>query len=90
MNIKPLGLRILTQPEAAETKTASGIIIPDSAQEKQQRAKVIAISKEVQNDENNELKVGDTVIYGKFAGTELTVDYTDYLMLKTEDVLAIV
>lgn len=90
MNIKPLGLRVLALPEEAETKTASGIIIPDSAQEKQQRAKVVAISKELENEENNELKVGDTVLYGKYSGTELNINNTDYLMLKKEDILAIV
>ncbi len=90
MNIKPLGLRILTLPEEAETKTASGIIIPNSAQEKQQRAKVVAISKELENEENNELKVGDTILFGKYSGTELNIDNKDYLMLEKKDVLAIV
>ena len=90
MNVKPLGQRVLIERLEAETKTASGIIIPDSAQEKQQKGKIIAISKEIEDDEKNQLKVGHTVIYGKYSGSELNVDDKDYLMMNVEDVLAIV
>ncbi len=89
MQIKPLGKRILVEPVEAESKTASGIIIPESAKEKQQKAKVVAVSKELTDDEKNELKIGQTVLFGKYTGTELDVDNKHYLMLKVEDVLAI-
>jgi chaperonin GroES len=89
MQIKPLGKRILVEPVEAESKTASGIIIPDSAKEKQQKATVVAISKELTDDEKNELKIGQTVLFGKYSGTEIEIDKKQYLMLKTEDVLAI-
>ena len=83
VKIKPLGMRVLVQPVEAETKTASGIIIPDSAQEKQLQAKVIAVS-----DEVKEVKLNDTVLYAKFSGTEINSDGKDYLMLEVSDILA--
>jgi chaperonin GroES len=89
MQIKPLGKRILVEPIEAESKTASGIIIPDTAKEKQQKAIVVAVSKELENKEKNELKIGQTVLFGKYSGTELDLDGKHYLMLKSEDVLAI-
>ncbi len=90
MNIKPLGQRILVEIHEAETKTASGIIIPDSAKEKQQKANVLAVSKEITDDEKNELKTGDTILFAKYSGTAINVDSNEYLMLNVEDVLAII
>ncbi len=89
LNIKPLADRVLIEPLAAETKTASGIIIPDNAKEKPQKGTVVAVGPGTK-DENITVKVGDTVLYGKFAGTELKLDGTDYLMMRESDILAIV
>jgi chaperonin GroES len=89
LNIKPLADRVLIEPLAAETKTASGIIIPDNAKEKPQKGTVVAVGPGTK-DENVTVKVGDTVLYGKFAGTELKLDGTDYLMMRESDILAIV
>jgi chaperonin GroES len=89
VKIKPLADRVLVEPLAAEQKTASGIIIPDTAKEKPQRGKVIAVGKGIK-DEPMELKVGDEVLYGKYAGTEITVEGKDYLMMRQSDVLAVV
>ncbi len=83
VKIKPLGMRVLVQPLEAETKTASGIIIPDSAQEKQLQAKVVAVS-----DEVKEVKLNDTVLYAKFTGSEISSDGKNYLMLEVSDILA--
>ncbi len=83
MNIKPLGERVLIEQIEAETKTASGLIIPDSAQEKPLQAKVVAIGEEVKV-----LKTGDTVLYAKFTGTELNIDNKNYIMLEVSDILA--
>jgi chaperonin GroES len=89
VKIKPLADRVLVEPLAAEQKTASGIIIPDTAKEKPQRGKVIAVGKGTK-DETMELKVGDEVLYGKYAGTEISIDGTDYLMMRQSDILAVV
>ena len=89
VKIKPLADRVLVEPLAAEQKTASGIIIPDTAKEKPQRGKIIAVGKGIK-DEPMELKVGDEVLYGKYAGTEITVEGKDYLMMRQSDVLAVV
>ncbi len=89
VKIKPLADRVLVEPQAAEEKTASGIIIPDSAKEKPQRGTVVAAGPGTK-DEAMEVKVGDTVLYGKYSGTELTVDGNDYLIMKQSDILAIV
>ncbi|EKF55858.1 molecular chaperone GroES [Galbibacter marinus] len=89
LNIKPLADRVLIEPLAAETKTASGIIIPDNAKEKPQKGTVVAVGPGTK-DENITVKVGDTVMYGKFAGTELKLEGTDYLMMRESDILAIV
>ncbi|HLV62318.1 co-chaperone GroES [Galbibacter sp.] len=89
LNIKPLADRVLIEPLAAETKTASGIIIPDNAKEKPQKGTVVAVGPGTK-DENITVKVGDTVLYGKFAGTELKLEGTDYLMMRESDILAIV
>lgn len=88
LNIKPLADRVLVEPQAAETKTASGIIIPDSAKEKPQQGKVVAVGKGTK-DEPLTVKVGDTVIYGKYAGTELKLEGNDYLIMKESDIFAI-
>ena len=89
VNIKPLADRVLIEPDEAETKTASGIIIPDNAKEKPQRGTVVAAGPGTK-DEPITVKVGDTVLYGKYAGTELKLDCTDYLMMRDSDILAII
>jgi len=89
VNIKPLADRVLVEPMAAETKTASGIIIPDTAKEKPQKGKVVAVGPGTK-DEDMTVKEGDTVLYGKYSGTELKFDGTDYLMMRESDILAII
>jgi chaperonin GroES len=89
VNIKPLADRVLIAPLPAATKTASGLYIPDSAQEKQQRGTVVAAGPG-KKDEPLTVKVGDTVLYGKYGGTELKLDGKDYLMMRESDILAIV
>jgi chaperonin GroES len=89
VNIKPLADRVLVEAAAAETKTAGGIIIPDSAKEKPQKGKVVAVGAG-KKDEPLTVKVGDTVLYGKYAGTELQVDGKEYLIMKESDIYAIV
>ena len=86
--IKPLADRVLVEPQEAETKTASGLYIPDTAKEKPQEGKVIAAGPG-KKDEPMEVKVGDEVIYGKYAGTEVTVEGKKYLIVKQSDILAI-
>ncbi len=88
VNIKPLADRVLVQPAAAEEKTSSGLYIPDSAKEKPQRGTVIAVGTG-KKDEPITVKVGDTVLYGKYSGTELTVDGGDYLIMRESDIFAI-
>lgn len=85
---KILAGKILVEPMAAEAKTASGIIIPDSAKEKPQQGKVV-LTGAAKKDETMEVKVGDTVFYGKYSGTELSIDGTDYLLISQNDVLYI-
>lgn len=89
VNIKPLADRVLIEPVAAEQTTASGIIIPDTAKEKPQRGKVIAVGTG-KPEEPMTVKVGDTVLYGKYAGTEINVEGSDYLIMKESDILAII
>jgi len=89
MNIKPLADRVLVEPAAAETKTSSGIIIPDSAKEKPQKGTVVAVGKGTKENPIT-VKVGDQVLYGKYAGTELQHEGSDYLIMKESDILAIV
>lgn len=89
VNIKPLGDRVVILPEPAEEKTSSGIIIPDTAKEKPQRGKVVAVGSGTA-DEKMEVKEGDTVLYGKYAGTEISVDGTDYLIMRQSDLLAVI
>lgn len=89
VKIKPLADRVLVLPMEAEEKTSSGIFIPDTAKEKPQRGTIVAAgpgTKEV----TMEVKVGDVVLYGKYAGTEISVDGKDYLIMKQSDVLAII
>ncbi len=89
INIKPLADRVLVEPQAAETKTASGIIIPETAKEKPQRGKVVAVGNG-KKDHTMTVKEGDMVLYGKYAGTELKLEGTDYLIMREDDILAIV
>lgn len=86
--IKPLADRVLIEPKEAETKTASGIFIPDTAKEKPQQGKVVAVGPG-KVDEPMELKAGDEVIYGKYAGTEVSVEDKKYIIVKQSDILAI-
>jgi len=88
ISIKPLADRVVIEPLAAETKTASGIYIPDSAKEKPQQGKVVAVGKGTK-DEPTTVKVGDTVLYGKYAGTELKLDGGDYIIMRESDIFAI-
>ena len=89
INLKPLADRVLVEPQEAETKTASGIIIPDSAQEKPQQGKVVAVGNG-KKDEPMTVKVGDTVLYGKYGGTELKHEGKDYLIMREADIMAVV
>ena len=87
MKIKPLADRVLVEPSAAETKTASGIIIPDSAQEKPQKGKVVAVGPGTKENPVT-LKVGDEILYGKYSGTELKHEGIDFLIMKESDIIA--
>lgn len=89
MNIQPLSDRVLIEPAAAEEKTAGGIYIPDTAKEKPQRGTVVAVGPG-KKDKPTTVKPGDTVLYGKYSGTELQVEGKDYLMMRESDILAIV
>ncbi|MGM0549725.1 MAG: co-chaperone GroES [Bacteroidota bacterium] len=83
---KPLKDRVLVEPHKVEEKTASGIIIPDSAKEKPQKGTVVAVG-EGKKDEPMSLKEGDVVVYGKYAGTEINLDGADYLIMREDDIL---
>jgi len=89
VSIKPLADRVLIEPVAAETKTASGLYIPDTAKEKPQKGKVVAVGNG-KKDYEMTVKIGDTVLYGKYAGTELKVEGGDYIIMREDDILAIV
>ncbi|MBQ0153213.1 MAG: co-chaperone GroES [Paludibacteraceae bacterium] len=89
MNITPLADRVLVRPVAAETKTASGLIIPDSAKEKPLKGEVLAVGQGTK-DEQMILKAGDQVLYGKYAGTEIEVENEKLLIMRQSDVLAII
>jgi|TARA_B100001093_G_scaffold74144_2_gene64859 chaperonin GroES len=89
LNIKPLADRVLIEPLEAETKTASGIIIPDSAKEKPQKGNVVAVGPGTKENPVT-VKVGNTVLYGKYSGTELKLENNDYLIMRESDILAIV
>ena len=88
MQIKPLADRVLVKPEPAETKTAGGIIIPDTAKEKPLQGEVLAVGNGTK-DEEMILKPGDTVLYGKYAGNEVELDGVKYMIMRQSDVLAI-
>lgn len=89
LNIKPLADRVLVEPAAAETTTASGIIIPDNAKEKPQKGTIVAVGTG-KKDEPLTVNVGDTVLYGKYSGTELKFEGKDYLIMKESDIFAII
>jgi len=94
MKLKPLQDRIVVEAAAKEEKTSGGIILPDTAQEKPQRGKVLAVGPGKRLDSGQmapvDVKAGDFVLYGKYSGTEVTVDGTDYVILRAEDILAVV
>jgi chaperonin GroES len=89
LKIKPLADRVLVEAAAAEDKTAGGIIIPDTAKEKPQKGTVVAVGPG-KKDEPMTVKVGDSVLYGKYAGTEITVDGTNYLIMRESDIVAVI
>lgn len=89
LNIKPLADRVVIEPAPAEQKTASGIIIPDTAKEKPQKGTVVAVGPGTK-DNPVTVKTGDTVIYGKYAGTEFSIEGKDYMIMRESDVIAIV
>lgn len=89
LNVTPLHDRVIVKPAAAEEKTSSGLIIPDTAKEKPQRGVVVAAGTG-KKDEPVTVKTGDTVLYGKYAGTEIQIEGADYLIMRESDILAIV
>ena len=89
INIKPLADRVLVEPAPAETKTASGLIIPDSAKEKPLQGTVVAVGNGTKDNQIT-VQVGDTVLYGKYAGTELAYEGKDYLIMRERDIFAII
>lgn len=94
MGIQPLGDRVVIKPLEAQEKTKGGIVLPDTAKEKPQEGKVVSVGKgRISNDGKlvpPEVKAGDKVLYGKYSGTEVTIDDQEYLIVKEEDILAIV
>jgi chaperonin GroES len=94
MNIRPLHDRIIVRRKSAETKTASGIIIPDSAKEKPQEGSIVAVGKGYKKEDGTvtalDVAVGDNVLFGKYSGTEIKIDGEEFLMMKEEDILGIV
>jgi len=89
VKIKPLADRVVVKAAEAETKTAGGIIIPDSAKEKPQKGTVVAVGPG-KKDEPTSVKVGDSILYGKYSGTEITIEGTEYLIMRESDIFAIV
>jgi chaperonin GroES len=89
VKIKPLADRVVVKAAPAEEKTASGIIIPDTAKEKPQRGTIVAVGPG-KKDEPMNVKVGDTVLYGKYAGTEINIDGEDYLIMRESDIFAVI
>jgi chaperonin GroES len=89
LKIKPLADRVLVEPASAEVKTAGGIIIPDTAKEKPQKGTVIAVGPGT-TDEKMTVKIGDTVLYGKYSGTEISYEGKNYLIMKESDIYAII
>lgn len=94
MNVKPLADRVLIRPLEAEEKTAGGIIIPDNAKEKPQKGEVVATGPGKVAESGSkiamELKKGDNVLYGKYAGTEVSIEGADYLIMRESDILAVI
>lgn len=94
LNVQPLGDRVVVKPLEAGEKTKSGIVLPDTAKEKPQEGEVVAVGKGRLLDNGEikplEVKVGDKVLYGKYSGTEITIDDQEYLILREEDILAII
>jgi chaperonin GroES len=94
MNIKPLGDRVLIKPSEGKETTKGGIVLPDTAKEKPQEGQIVAVGEGKKNDEGKVValgvKKGDKVLYGKYSGTEITVDGEEYLIVREEDILAIV
>ncbi len=88
LSIKPLADRVVVQPAAAETKTKGGIIIPDTAKEKPQKGTIVAAGPG-KKDEPVTVKVGDSVLYGKYSGTEINIDGQEYLIMRESDIFAI-
>jgi chaperonin GroES len=89
LNVKPLADRVLVEPAPAETKTAGGLIIPDTAKEKPMKGKVLAVGNG-KPEEPMTVKVGDTVLYGKYAGTEIQVEGKDLLIMRESDIYAVI
>lgn len=94
MKIRPLHDRLIVKRNDAETKTASGIIIPDTAKEKPQEGEIIAAGSGIRKDDGTliplDVKVGDRVLFGKYAGTEIKIDNEEYLMMKEDDILGVI
>ena len=94
MNVKPLADRVLVKPLEAEEKTAGGIIIPDNAKEKPQKGEIVAVGEGKISDSGQKitmsLKNGDKVLYGKYSGTEISIEGDDYLIMRESDVLAVI
>jgi chaperonin GroES len=94
MNLKPLADRVIIKPAAAEEKTKGGIILPDTAKEKPMQGEIIAIGTGKVSDDGKvialEVKVGDKVLYGKYSGTEVNIDDTEYLIMRESDIFAII
>ncbi|OGW78613.1 MAG: co-chaperone GroES [Omnitrophica bacterium RIFCSPLOWO2_02_FULL_45_16] len=94
MKIQPLADRIMVEVLDAKEVTKGGIVLPDTAKEKPQEAKVVAVGKGKISDEGKaippEVKVGDKILFGKYSGTEITIDENEYLILKEEDILAVI
>ncbi|HBN05803.1 10 kDa chaperonin 2 [bioreactor metagenome] len=89
INVRPLADRVMVKPAEAETKTAAGIIIPDTAKEKPMKGEVVAVGPG-KKDEPMTVKVGDKVLYGKYSGTEINVDSEEYLIMRESDIYAII
>lgn len=91
--IQPLGDRVLVEPLEAEEKTSGGIVIPDTAKEKQQKGKIVAVGKGRTSEDGKltplEVKVNDQVLFGRYSGTEVKIGTSDYLIVKEDDILAI-
>ncbi|MEA3305964.1 MAG: co-chaperone GroES [Candidatus Omnitrophota bacterium] len=93
MDVRPLGDRVLVEPLEAKEKTKGGIVLPDTAKEKPQEGKIVAAGKGKAGENGKiiplEIKVGDKILYGKYSGTEVTIDDKEYLIVKEEDILAV-